>query len=82
MLFQAFYIVAVSYVPWFWLMRRHPASDLASFTFLAPAFGVLFSGLLLGAPLSARLFVALGLIATGLIVVNRPGDRLGQQVSP
>jgi drug/metabolite transporter (DMT)-like permease len=82
MLFQAFYIVAVTYVLWFWLMRRYPASGLASFTFLTPAFGVLFSGLLLGEPLSARLFVALGLIAGGLIVVNRPADRPVHNAGP
>lgn len=82
MLFQAFYIVAVTYVLWFWLMRRYPASGLASFTFLTPAFGVLFSGLLLGEPLSAKLFVALGLIAAGLIIVNRPAYRPSQHASP
>jgi drug/metabolite transporter (DMT)-like permease len=82
MLFQAFYIVAVTYVLWFWLIRRYPASGLASFTFLTPAFGVLFSGLLLGEPLSARLFVALALIAAGLIIVNRPADRPSQHASP
>jgi drug/metabolite transporter (DMT)-like permease len=75
LLFQAVYIVAFTYVLWFWLMRRYPASGLASFTFLTPAFGVLFSGLLLGEPLSARLFVALALIAAGLIIVNGAAGR-------
>ncbi len=75
LLFQAVYIVAFTFVLWFWLMRRYPAAGLASFTFLTPAFGVLFSGLLLGEPLSTRLFVALGLIAAGLIIVNRSAGR-------
>ena len=56
----------VTYVLWFWLMRRYPAAGLSSFTFLTPAFGVLFGGLLLGEPLSAKIFAALGLIAAGL----------------
>jgi drug/metabolite transporter (DMT)-like permease len=71
LLFQAVYIVAVTYVLWFWLVRTYPASGLASFTFLTPAFGVLFGGLLLGEPLGTTIFVALGLIAAGLVLVNR-----------
>ena len=71
MIFQAVYIVAVTYVLWFWLLRHYPASSLASFTFLTPAFGVLFAGLILGEPLGATIFLALGLIAAGLVLVNR-----------
>ena len=71
MLFQAVYVVAFTYVLWFWLMRHYPASGLASFTFLTPAFGVLFAGLMLGEPLGATIFIALVLIAAGLVLVNR-----------
>ena len=78
-LFQAVYIVAVTYVLWFWLVRHYPASGLASFTFLTPAFGVLFAGLILGEPLGATIFIALALIAGGLILVNRmPRQSAGQ----
>ena len=78
-LFQAVYIVAVTYVLWFWLVRHYPASGLASFTFLTPAFGVLFAGLILGEPLGMTIFVALALIAGGLILVNRmPRQSVGQ----
>lgn len=72
LLFQAVYIVAFTYVLWFWLMRRYPASGLSSFAFLTPAFGVLLGGLLLNEPLSMRIFAALALIGAGLIIVNRP----------
>jgi drug/metabolite transporter (DMT)-like permease len=72
LLFQSIYVVAVTYVVWFWLLSRYPASGLASFTFLTPAFGVLCGGILLGEHLSPRIFLALGLIAAGLIIVNRP----------
>jgi drug/metabolite transporter (DMT)-like permease len=75
LLFQAVFIVAFTYVLWFWLMRRYPASGLSSFAFLTPAFGVLCGGLLLNEPLSVRIFVALALIAAGLLVVNRPVRR-------
>jgi drug/metabolite transporter (DMT)-like permease len=75
MLFQAVYIVAVTYVMWFWLLRHYPASGLASFTFLTPAFGVLLAGLILGEPLGTTIFLALGLIAAGLVLVNRAPRR-------
>ena len=69
---QAVYIVAITYLVWFWLMRHYPASSLSSFTFLSPAFGVLCGAAILGEPLSWRIFAALALIAAGLYVVNRP----------
>ncbi|WP_425359525.1 DMT family transporter [Borborobacter arsenicus] len=75
LLFQAIVVVAFTYNLWFWLIRRYPASGLASFAFLTPAFGVLCGGVLLGEPLSIRIFLALALIAAGLTIVNRPPRR-------
>jgi len=76
LIFQAVYIVAFTYVLWFWLLRRYPASGLSSFTFLSPVFGVLCGALFLKEPLTMRIFLALGLIAAGLIIVNRPPRQL------
>jgi len=76
LLFQGAFIVAFTYVLWFWLMRSYPASGLSSFAFLTPAFGVILAGLLLNEPLSMRIFMALALIAAGLLVVNRPARRV------
>ncbi len=72
LLFQAIYVVGFTYMLWFWLMRRYPATGLSSFVFLTPAFGVLCGGLILGEPLSMHIFMALALIAAGLVIVNRP----------
>lgn len=71
-LFQAVFVVAFTYVVWFWMMRRYPASALSNFAFLSPAFGVLFGGLLLGEALTGRLFAALALIGVGLTIASRP----------
>jgi drug/metabolite transporter (DMT)-like permease len=71
LLFQAIFVVAFTYVVWFWVMRRYPAAGLSSFAFLTPVFAVLLGGMLLGEPLSIRIFLALGLIAAGLVLVNR-----------
>ncbi|PWK69741.1 DMT family transporter [Aminobacter sp. AP02] len=72
LLFQSVYVVAFTYILWFWLMRRYPAAALSSFAFLAPAFSVICGWLVLGQPLTWKIFLALGLIAAGLVVVNRP----------
>lgn len=71
LVFQAVVIVAFTFLLWFWLMRRYPASGLASFAFLTPAFGVLLGALILDEPLSWRIFAALVLIGAGLVIVNR-----------
>jgi drug/metabolite transporter (DMT)-like permease len=76
LLFQAAFIVAFTYLLWFWLVRRYPASGLTSFTFLSPVHGVLLGGLLLNEPLSVNIFIALTLIACGLFLVNRPARRV------
>lgn len=75
LLFQAVYIVAFTYVLWFWLLRRYPASGLSSFAFLTPVFGVLCGAVFLGEALSARIFIALVLITIGLVIVNRPARK-------
>lgn len=75
LLFQSFYVVAFTYVLWFWLLTRYPASGLSSFAFLSPVFGVLCGAVLLGEPPTIRIFLALGLIAAGLIIVNRSARR-------
>ncbi len=71
-IFQAVFITTVAFLAWFAMVRRYPASALSSFIFLTPAFGVVQGNMLLGEPLSPSLFLSLGLIAAGLVVVNRP----------
>lgn len=75
LVFQAVFVVAVTYLIWFWLMRRYPAAGLSSFVFLSPVFAVLCGAAILGDPLTPRIFAALALIAAGLAVVNRPPRR-------
>ncbi len=57
------------------LLKRHSASLLSSFIFLAPIFGVLLGHLLLQDPLTSYLGVGLGLVAVGIFIVNRPKRR-------
>jgi drug/metabolite transporter (DMT)-like permease len=65
-------VAFITYLAWFWLVRRYPASRLASFTFLTPLFGVLAGGVLLNEPITNMLLLALVLVGTGIYLVNRP----------
>jgi drug/metabolite transporter (DMT)-like permease len=69
--YQAVIVAFASYLAWFWLLRRHPASALAPHLFWTPLFGVLAGWALLGDPLSANLGAAAALIAVGIYLVNR-----------
>ena len=69
---QAVFVACISYIVWFWMVRRYPAASLSSFVFLVPSFGVFQGAIFLGEPLSPWVFLSLGLIAAGILIVNRP----------
>ncbi len=69
--YQTVVVAFVSYLIWFWLLQRYPASGIASFSFWTPIFGVLAGWLVLDDPLTGRLGVAALLIAVGIYLVNR-----------
>ena len=71
--FQTVIVTFASYLVWFWLVRHYPATRLATFTLLTPVFGLVLGALLLGEPITARLVVALGAVAAGIVLVNRRG---------
>lgn len=73
--YQAVVIAFVSYLTWFWLLARYPASSLAAFSFWTPLFGVVSGGLLLGEPLTPWLGAAVVLVAAGIFLVNRSAPR-------
>ncbi|MGE0501724.1 MAG: DMT family transporter [Rhizobiaceae bacterium] len=75
LLFQGVYIAAFTYMVWFWMVARYPAAGLSSFAFLTPVFGVLLGAIVLDEPLTWRIGLALALIATGILIVNRPARR-------
>jgi drug/metabolite transporter (DMT)-like permease len=69
--FQVIVVVTAAFLFWFWLLKIYPASSVASFSFLSPVFGVGFGWLILGETVGSTLLVALGLVASGLILINR-----------
>jgi len=70
--YQTVVVAFFSYILWFWMIHHYPVSRLSSFTFLAPLFGVILSGALLGESLSLLLVLGLILVAGGIFLVNRP----------
>ncbi len=74
--YQSVIVAFLSYVAWFVLILRYPASLVQAFTFFTPLAGVLISGvLILHEPVSPRLVVAMVLTSLGLVLVNRPARR-------
>lgn len=69
--FQVVVVVVIGFSFWFWLLSIYPASDMASFGFLAPVFGVGFGWLILSEPVGLRLIAALVLVALGIVLVNK-----------
>ncbi len=69
--YQVLAIASFGFLAWFWLMKVYPASGVASFSFLSPVFAVLLGWLILGEDIGVRIWLALGLVAAGLILINR-----------
>ncbi|MCV6589425.1 MAG: DMT family transporter [Marinobacterium sp.] len=72
--FQCVVVAFFAYLSWFWLMRQYPASQIATFSFLTPLFGVISAAVLLDESISTGLALALVLVAGGIYLVSRPAD--------
>ena len=70
--YQCVVIAFFSYLLWFWMIHRFSVSRLAAFTFLAPLFGVVLSGLVLKEPIPLLLWIGLAFVGAGIYLVNRP----------
>jgi drug/metabolite transporter (DMT)-like permease len=70
--YQGVVVAFASYLLWFSLLSRYPASGLSGFTFFTPLFGVLAGALLLREPLGPGLLLGAALVSTGMVLVNRP----------
>jgi drug/metabolite transporter (DMT)-like permease len=75
--YQIVLVAFPSYLAWFWLLSRYPASHLHAFTFWTPLFGLLGGRLLLGDPVTPTLVVAMGCVTLGIYLVNRQPGRAG-----
>jgi len=69
--YQTVWVVSLTFVVWYALVRRYSANRLSAFTFLTPLFGVAAGHLVLGEPLTGAFAAAVALVAGGLVLVNR-----------
>jgi drug/metabolite transporter (DMT)-like permease len=70
--YQTFWVVSVTFTIWFALIVRYSAARLSVFTFLTPLFGVAAGHFVLNEPLTPAFALAVGAVAGGLLLVNRP----------
>ena len=74
--FQVIVVVSFGFLMWFRVLAVYPASDMASFGFLTPLFGVLFGWLILGETITIEFIGALALVCIGIVLVNRKRKRV------
>lgn len=70
--FQVIGVVSIGFLSWFWVLSVYPAAAMASFSFLAPVFGVFFGWAILGEAIGWNVIAALVLVGAGIVLVNRP----------
>ena len=71
LIYQIVWVAFITYIVWFWLIRKYPVSRIAPFTFLTPLFGVIAGAFLLGEHITFFLICALVLVGAGIYLVNR-----------
>jgi drug/metabolite transporter (DMT)-like permease len=70
--YQAIWVVGLTFLLWFGLIRTYSASKLSAFTFITPLFGVAAGYLIMHDPLTPAFGAAAILVIAGLYLVNRP----------
>ena len=71
--YQTIWVVGITYLIWFGMIRTYATSRLSAFTFLTPLFGVTAGHAMLGDPITPAFALAAALVIAGLVLVNRPG---------
>ncbi|MBR1124622.1 DMT family transporter [Bradyrhizobium lablabi] len=70
--YQAFWVVGLTFLLWFALVKAYSASKLSAFTFITPLFGVAASYFIMHDKLTLAFAAAALLVIAGLYLVNRP----------
>lgn len=70
--YQAFWVVGLTFLLWFALVKIYSASKLSAFTFITPLFGVVASYFIMHDTLTLAFGIAALLVIAGLYLVNRP----------
>ena len=73
MVYQAVWVVGLTFLIWFALVKTYSDSKLSAFTFITPLFGVVASYFIMHDTLTLAFGAAALLVIAGLYLVNRPG---------
>ena len=68
--FQVLGVVSAGFMLWFWILSIYPASDMASYAFLTPVFGVILGWFFFHEQLTANVVLSLALVGAGIWLVN------------
>jgi drug/metabolite transporter (DMT)-like permease len=82
MVYQAVWVVGLTFLIWFALVKTYSASKLSAFTFITPLFGVVASYFIMHDTLSLAFGAAALLVIAGLYLVNRPGPPVSVPTDP
>lgn len=68
--FQSIVVAFISFLAWFWLLRKYLASRLGVFSFMTPLFGIFLGVWLLNEPLDTSFVIGSALVAAGIVLVS------------
>ena len=74
--YQAFWVVGLTFLLWFALVKTYSASKLSAFTFITPLFGVVASYFIMHDTLTPVFGAAALFVIAGLYLVNKPDPKL------
>ena len=82
LVYQAIWVVGLTFLIWFALVQTYSASKLSAFTFITPLFGVVASYFILHDTLTPVFGAAALLVIAGLYLVNRPSPVIPVPIDP
>jgi drug/metabolite transporter (DMT)-like permease len=82
MVYQAVWVVGLTFLLWFALVKTYSASKLSAFTFITPLFGVIASYFIMHDTLTPVFGAAALLVIAGLYLVNRPSPAAAVAIDP
>ena len=82
MVYQAVWVVGLTFLIWFALVKTYSASKLSAFTFITPLFGVVASYFIMHDTLTPIFGAAALLVIAGLYLVNRPDPAVPVAIDP
>ena len=74
--YQAFWVVGITFMLWFALVKTYSPSKLSAFTFITPLFGVVAAYFIMKDSLTIAFGAAALLVIAGLYLVNKPETKL------